>query len=200
MISFPRVIVMTGTPGVGKTVISKILADRLNAHYVNISKLVKRENLIEGIDMDMDTTIADMGKLTDAISTIIDASSQDVIIDGHLAAEVVSSSFVPQIFVLRMDPTVIQRRLQKRGYETKKIMENVAAEILDVCLVGIIKKHGVERVDEIDITGMRVNEVIDKIMKVLDGRIKPRSKGVDWLGKLEKNGRLDEFMPSLNFL
>jgi adenylate kinase len=200
VISFPRVIVITGTPGVGKTVISRILADRVNAYYVNISELVKRENLIESIDMDMDTTIADIDKLTDAISTIIDVSSQDVIVDGHLAAEVVSSSFVPQIFVLRMDPTVIQRRLQERGYETKKIMENVAAEILDVCLVAVIKKHGVERVDEIDITRMRVNEVIDKIMKVLDGRIKPRSNGVDWLGKLEKNGRLDEFMPSLSFL
>jgi len=200
VISFPRVIVITGTPGIGKTSISKILAERLNAFYINITELIKRENLISSIDTDKDAIIADMDKLSNAISRIIDAASHDVIVEGHFASEVVSISFVPEIFVLRIDPSTLQRRLQARGYKKKKIVENVAAEILDVCLVDTIKKHGVDRVDEIDVTEMTVKEVTDEIMNVLDGRRNHRSSGVDWLGKLEKNGRLDEFLAFLNFL
>ncbi|UCH37899.1 MAG: adenylate kinase family protein [Candidatus Bathyarchaeota archaeon] len=199
MISFSHVIVITGTPGVGKTTISKILTERLDAYYLSISELAKKESLIANYDVDKDSVIPDMDKLRDAISTIIETSLQDVIIDGHLASDVVLPSLATNIFVLRLDPSVLQKRLQARGYKTKKIKENVAAEILDVCLVDAIAKQGVERVDEIDITEMSVKEVVDKIMKVLQGRIKPRFGGIDWLENLEMTGRLDEFLPFLNF-
>jgi adenylate kinase len=109
-------------------------------------------------------------------------------------------SLAANIFVLRLNPSVLQKRLQARGYETKKIKENIAAEILDVCLVDAIAKQGVEKVDEIDMTEMSVKEVVDKIMKVLQGHIKPQFGGIDWLKNLEMTGRLDEFLPFLNFL
>ncbi len=191
---------ITGTPGVGKTTISKILTERLDAYYLNISELAQKESLIAYYDVDKDSVIPDMDKLRDSISTIIETSLQDVIIDGHLASDVVLPSLATNIFVLRLDPSVLQKRLQARGYKTKKIKENVAAEILDICLVDAIAKQGVERVDEIDITEMSVKEVVDKIMKVLQGRIKPRFGGVDWLENLEMTRRLDEFLPFLNFL
>jgi adenylate kinase len=200
VISFPRVIVIAGTPGVGKTAISKILVERLNAIYINITELIKRKNLILSVNTDSDANIADMDKLSDAINRIIDASTHDVIVDGHFATEVVSTSFVPEIFVLRLDPSILQRRLQARSYKKKKIVENVTAEILDVCLVEAIKKHGVERVDQIDITTMTAMEISDEIITVLDGHRKPRISGVDWLGTLEGNGRLDKFLNFMNLL
>ena len=70
---------------------------------------------------------------------------QDVIVDGHLASDVVLPSLAANIFVLRLDPSVLQKRLQARGYKTKKIKENVAAEILDVCLVDAIAKSNISK-------------------------------------------------------
>ena len=40
-----RVILITGTPAVGKTTLATKLADKLNAQYVNLTELAEKENL-----------------------------------------------------------------------------------------------------------------------------------------------------------
>ena len=66
-----RVIVITGTPGVGKTTISKALATKLRALYLSVGDLVKTENLILGVDVERQTLIADLKKLRERINSII---------------------------------------------------------------------------------------------------------------------------------
>jgi len=191
---FKRVIVVTGTPGVGKTAVSSLLASRLNALHVNIGELVRQEKLWSSMDRIRNTLIADMPKLSKRVQEIIKRTEQDVILDGHYAVHVVPAEVVRLAFVLRRSPDELQKLMQKRGFKGKKLKENLAAEVLDVCLYDAVKVCGLEKVCEIDATNKSTEEIVKEALAVLEGR-KPCQVGiVDWLGKLEKEGRVEEFL------
>lgn len=198
VIKFPRVIIITGTPGVGKTAVSKTLTERLRGLYINLTDLAIGGGLVSTASSEEDTAVADLDKLSDKISQIIGGTSLDVVVDGHYASDVVSPDLVSYAFVLRLDPDVLGERLRARAYVEKKVLENVASEVLDVCLVDAVSVYGLEKVDEIDVTEMRVEEVVEEILKVLSGGRRPTVGGVDWLGKLDEDGRLDRTLALLD--
>jgi adenylate kinase len=189
-----RIIVITGTPGVGKTTIAKALAKRLNALYVSVGELVKDENLIVGVDEDRNTLIADLKRLTRRINTIILQASQDVIVEGHYASDVLQKNLVSFAFVLRKNPEDLKMILEKKGFEEKKILENIASELLDVCLINTINNYGEDIVNEIDVSQQSVEEVINEIIFILEGQQKRNVGNVNWIEKLEKYGKLRHYL------
>jgi len=191
---FRRVILVTGTPGVGKTAVSRLLASKLDAVHIDLAELVKRENLISGVDKARETLIADTGRVSKRIQKIIRESEGDVIVDGHYAVDVVPTRNIHIVFVLRRDPDKLKGFMENRGFKERKLWENLAAEILDVCLWDAVSACGSDKVCEIDATGKRVEDITEEMISVLEGRKKCRVGAVDWLGKLEAEGRLDEFL------
>jgi len=194
---FKRIILVTGTPSVGKTAISRLLASKLDAVHIDLAELVKRENLISGIDKARETLIADTGRVSKRIQEIMRESEGDVIIDGHYAVDVVSAKNIHVVFVLRRDPDELKGFMEDRGFKERKLWENLAAEILDVCLWDAVSACGSDKVCEIDATGKRVEDIVEDMISVLEGRKKCRVGVVDWLGKLEAEGRLHEFLKPL---
>lgn len=194
MESFKRIIVVTGTPGVGKTVVSGLLASRLNAFHIDLGELVRQEKLWSGVDETRKTLIADAPKLSKRVQEMIEHSERDIVLDGHYAVDVVAAKSVNVVFVLRREPDELRRLMQKRGFKGKKLKENLAAEILDVCLYNAVKVCGVEQVCEIDVTGKKADEVVEVVVAVLEGKKACAVGIVDWLGKLENEGRLEEFL------
>ena len=65
-----RIILITGVPGVGKTTISSLLMQKLDAVHIDISKIVKEENLYESIDEERQSLIIDIEKLRISILKI----------------------------------------------------------------------------------------------------------------------------------
>ena len=195
-----RVIVITGTPGVGKTTISKALATKLSALYLSVGDLVKTENLILGVDVERQTLIADLKKLRERINSIIFSSSQDVIVDGHCASDVTPRNLVSYAFVLRRDPDDLKIKLKEKGFKELKILENVTSELLDVCLIDTVKNYGTELVNEIDVSFMTIDGVINAILTILKGKKTVKVGNVDWLSKLEKNGRLEKLLNQISKL
>ncbi len=189
-----RVIVITGTPGVGKSSISKALASKINARVISIGELVKREGLYSGVDRKRDTLIADVDKISERINEIISKASTDVIVEGHFAVDVVPSEKIAIAFVLRRNPEELETIFKERSYKEEKIRENLAAEILDVCLYGSVKKYGVDKVCEIDVSSRNVEDVVQEIIRVLNGEEERKIGIVDWLGKLEAEGKLDKYL------
>ncbi len=194
-----RVIVITGTPGVGKTTVSKSLAERLGALYISLTDVIKKENLVLRVDEKRNTLIVDLRKLSKRVMEIID-NSVEIVVEGHYAADVVPSALVSYAFVLRRDLDDLKAKLKDRGYEEKKVLENLAAEALDVCLFSAVQAHGIKKVNEIDVTHLDVAEAVEEILQVLNGQKTMKIGKIDWLGKLEKEGRLEEFLHQLNFL
>ena len=191
---FKRVILITGTPGVGKTTVSSRLASRLDATHIDLSKLVEQEKLISGVDKDRGTLIADTKRVSERVQGIIKSCDRDVIIDGHYAVDVLPSEGIHLVFVLRRDPEELKESMENHGFTERKLWENLAAEILDVCLWDAVRACGSEKLCEIDVSGKRIEEVMEEIVLVLEGKGKRGVGIVDWLGKLEREGRLQDFL------
>ena len=178
----------------GKTSVSHTLAAKLNARYIGITELVKNENLVTSIDEERKTLVADTKKLQERLEEILSTSEGNIIIEGHYAVDVVPKEDVHTVFVLRRDPNELKNVLEKRGYPEKKVWENLAAEILDVCLMDALSACGADKVCEVDVSGKTVEAVVEEIVLVLEKKKECRSGIVDWLGKLEKTGQLEEFL------
>ncbi|MEM3641124.1 MAG: adenylate kinase family protein [Candidatus Bathyarchaeia archaeon] len=190
-----RVILVTGTPCVGKTSVSKLLSLRLNALYLNLTELAMRENIVCGKDAERNSIIVDENRMLRRISEIIkNCEKKDVVIDGHYAVNVVSKRLVTYVFVLRRDPVELRSFMEKNGFSGRKLWENLASEVLDVCLFDALKVHSEGKVCELDVTGKSVEEIVAEILGILRNRKKCRVGIVDWLGKLESEGLLDEYL------
>jgi adenylate kinase len=124
----PNVLV-TGTPGCGKTTFSQMLAASCSLKQLVVGELVKEKGLHEGWDEEWQAYTLDEDKLLDEM--------EDMLADGGMVVEYHSCDFFPErwfdlVIVLRTDNTILFDRLQKRGYSQKKIEENLQAEIFGV--------------------------------------------------------------------
>jgi len=196
VITLSSVIIVTGTPGVGKTTVSKKLASKLGAIYLSVNEIVKLENLVIGEDKERDTLVADTKRLTKQLKRVMNDSIHNFVIDGHYAVEAIQNEIVTIVFVLRRDPRELKKILEKRGYSEKKVWENLEAEILDVCLSDAIKICGVSKVCEIDVTEKTVESTVKEMLSIINEKQIP-SIGVDWLQKLQNAGQLDDFLKKL---
>jgi adenylate kinase len=189
-----RVILITGTPCVGKTTAAKALAAKLNAQYINLTDFAKTNNLITGEDPERNTLIIDEEKMTQKLTETIDTSQNpNIVIDGHYAAAVTPKEHVAQVFVLRRHPKELKALMEKRGYSGSKMWENLQAEIIDVCLGEAFEVYG-GRVSELDVTGKAVEAVVEDVVAVLEKRKTCIVGAVDWMGTLEREGILDEYL------
>jgi adenylate kinase len=190
-----RVILITGTPCVGKTTAANLLTSKLDALYINLTELAISKNLTMGKDKQRNTVIVNEGRMKRKIRKIIKESEKNsIVIDGHYAASVVPKELASYVFVLRRDPVELKKMMEKCGYSERKLNENLASEILDVCLVEALKLHGPAIICELDITAKRPEMVLKEMLTVLHDNGKCRVGIVDWLGKLENEGLLDEYL------
>jgi adenylate kinase len=189
-----RVILITGTPAVGKTTLAKKLAETLNAQYVNLTELAQNENLELEKDAERDTTVINEAKMRLKLKQLITQTQSDIVIDGHYAAAVTPKAQVTNVFVLRRNPKELREFMKKRGYSQPKQDENLAAEILDVCLVEALQKQEKTKICELNATGKTVENTLSEVLAVLEGKTKCNVGCVDWLGMLEQEGKLDEYL------
>jgi adenylate kinase len=189
-----RVILITGTPCVGKTTTAKQLATKLNADYINLTDFAKTNNLTLGEDKKRHTTIINEKAMQHKLAETINATDNaNIIIDGHYASAVTPPNLTTHVFVLRRNPKELKQLMQKCGFEGAKLWENLSAEILDTCLIEAIQTQQ-GKVCELDATGKTVEETVSEIMDVLEKGKKCYSGIVDWLGMLEKEGLTSEYL------
>jgi adenylate kinase len=189
------VILVTGTPCVGKTTVAQQLTAKLDALYINLSEFAEKHRLTLGEDKERKTIIIDEEKMRIKISETIDKTEKsNIIIDGHYAYAVVPKRYATRIFVLRRNPIELRRFMEKCGFSGAKLWENLASEILDVCLVEALREQDKEKVCELDVTGKTVENVTREIIAILDDRKKCVVGCVDWLGMLEKKSVIDEYL------
>lgn len=116
-------IVITGSPGTGKSIIARLLSKKMGLELVNIKKIVEQRKLSSPKHE------VDVKKLASAMRSL--QRKKSYVVEGHLACEIkLPSDF---IFILRSHPDILKKRMAKRGYGKKKIDENLMAEMLDYC-------------------------------------------------------------------
>ena len=177
---------LTGTPGTGKTSIAALVEKQLDIKIIHVHSFAKEHNLICGFDTDRNSDIIDIDRMDELLFKNINPS-EIVLLDGHISH---LFTCISKIIVLRCNPEVLEERLQERGWEDKKIIENIQAEILDVILCEAIDNKSIEQVYEIDTSVENEKEVSHKITSLIksnfsDNRYHPGN--IDWSDFLFKN-------------
>jgi adenylate kinase len=163
MSTLPRVILISGTPGVGKTTIANILESK-GYQLIKLNELIISESLYYGYDHTRGSVIIDEDVLQEKIIEKLSNFSDIVLIEGH-AVELVPSKYVSLIIVLRCNPAILRSRLKSsRDYPSSKIEENVQAEIMDECLLNMKDKFPQTTLIEIDTSNQETVEIIDRII------------------------------------
>ncbi|MDE1825764.1 MAG: AAA family ATPase [Candidatus Micrarchaeota archaeon] len=127
-----RIIVITGTPGVGKTTIAKKLGKLLSgASIYSTTDLVNKKKLYRGRDK-FGTKLVEMAALRREIEKLIKSDTNQLIIfEGHLLCDIKISRSIA--IVLREHLGTVKKRLAKRGYPIRKMRDNLVSEATDYC-------------------------------------------------------------------
>jgi adenylate kinase len=178
------IILVTGTPGVGKSRLASLLSKRRGFKLLELSLLVKREGLYTGFDKERKSYVVDERRLRKRLETI-SRSSENLVIASHMVGRFLPKGLVKMAIVLRLDPVVLYRRLRARGWTSRKAWENTEAEILDISLQESIKFLGRRRVFEIDTTRKSAAVICKEALRALSGKSSGRVGHVDWLSRYD---------------
>jgi adenylate kinase len=128
-----KAIIVSGTPGTGKTTIAKKITREIKGEYVDINEVVQKYKLSEGYDKKRKSNLIDVNKLNKVLIGMINKSKKTLVIDSHLS-HYLPKQYVKLGVICKCNVNELRKRLKKRGYGKEKIEENVEAEIMDVCL------------------------------------------------------------------
>jgi adenylate kinase len=125
-----KAIVVTGTPGAGKTTLSKALCKQLNLEYMDVP--VGRVK--GGYDRKRKCAIVDVNKLNRVLIRHISAAKKIPVIDSHMS-HFLPAKYVALCIVCTCNLKELKRRLEKKGYSQAKVRENLDCEIFETSLV-----------------------------------------------------------------
>ncbi|MEF8832075.1 MAG: adenylate kinase family protein [Candidatus Thermoplasmatota archaeon] len=164
-------IALTGTPGVGKTSVSKALEQK-GYDILDLNNFIKDRGLREDKDHDRDSFEVE----TERLKEQYDREELDPdMIEGHLAHHL---SISPTV-VLRCSPSELEKRMKNKGWNEDKMEENLEAEMLDTILIEALDMC--EDVYEIDTTSKDPEEVASAVEDVINGETERYEPGsVDW--------------------
>ena len=138
-----KTIIITGTPGTGKTTLSKQLAKKLNLNYLDANLIIRKYNLSEGYDRKRKTKIIDTKKLNKALIKEIKIYNKSyfniqkskkytknltksiktqkqikngIIIDSHLS-HCLPNKYVDLCIVTKCSLKTLEKRLKKKKYD-----------------------------------------------------------------------------------
>ncbi len=140
------IIVITGTPGTGKTTISKFLEETLNLPVINEKEFALKHQIGE-YDKEEDELVIDLTKLEKEINKYLE-KRKNAIIEGHLLAEIKIKADV--VIVLTTEPEILIERLQKREYYPAKIQDNVFCEGIEYCFKHAKRNYPKQKIIKID--------------------------------------------------
>ncbi|MFX1452783.1 MAG: adenylate kinase family protein [Promethearchaeota archaeon] len=192
-------IIISGTPGCGKTSVARKLSDLIYAKIISLNELAISDNFSFEYDKERKTYIVDFEVFLPYVINRIEEIKQDspayLIIESHFS-DIIPEKFIDYAFILRCDPDELFKRLEKREYDIKKISENIQAEILGNCVNYFIQKEMEVPIYEIDTTNINIEKVAKTILEIIVEHKKGENYQIgkiDWLEKLFEQDRLKEF-------
>ena len=121
-------ILITGTPGCGKTTLAKGLAKKLKFECINEKDFALKNSIGEfNEENELEIPI----KLFEKKMNNFLKTKKNIIIEGHTLCEM--KLLVDLVILIKIDPEELQLRLEQRNYADLKIMDNVFCEGIEYC-------------------------------------------------------------------
>ncbi|SCU99353.1 LAFA_0G23508g1_1 [Lachancea sp. 'fantastica'] len=170
-------ILVTGTPGCGKTTTSELLSRNLKgSQYYNISDFARDNKCYEGFDEARKSHIVDEDKLLDHLEPLLRKGG--AIVDWHVN-DIFPERLIDLVVVLRCDNSVLYDRLAERGYHEAKLQENIDAEIMGVVMQDAVDSYAQEIVVELQSNSTEdMEQNVDRVVMWRDAWLKQHPKGV----------------------
>jgi len=191
-----KIVAISGTPGCGKTSVSKKISEKIGAQIISLNELAIAEGLTLKFDSKRNTHVIDADRLIPHVIDLIEKFKKEslefLIIESHFS-DIIPEKYVDYAIVLRCHPDILYKRLETRGYKKGKIIENVQAEILSQCTNFFIEQQSKVPIFEIDTSNLSSDAVSDIIIDIIvknKDREKFQVGKVDWLEILAQNDTL----------
>ncbi len=178
------IIAITGTPGTGKTSVSKILQKK-GYKIIDLNKIACEKNFIIGRDEKRDSSIVDIKKFNIYVKKNY-TGKKIVFIEGHLSHLLKT---VDKVIVLRCHPNKLKKNLTKKGWNVEKIKENLEAEMLDIILCEAVDIHPKKNIFEVDVTNKTFDNIASSIIEIIESRNRKKYNigKIDWSEEILKD-------------
>jgi adenylate kinase len=162
-----NIIVVTGTPGVGKTALAKRLARKTQSDYLNLGEHVRKKRLYRRFDRATRSYIIDERRLHKSLVRFLKAHDRkNLVIETHWLGRFMPKRRGMVAVVIRLDPVILSKRLLARKWPRRKVWENVEAELIDLSLYESLRFLGAKRVYQIDVTQKRPQELTQEAIRL----------------------------------
>jgi len=185
-------VVITGTPGTGKTSVSKLLAGQIGARYLSLNRVVSRKGLQGGIDQRRHTRIVNLKRTRMFFRRALLNDRGITVADTHIA-DALPREYVGRVIVLRCHPRILEMRLRRKKWRGSKVRENVLAEILDSCYATAVDYYGPKKVAQIDTSKLKPSRCVSQAKRILVKQ-PGQTKRVDWIRVLYREGVLGKYL------
>ena len=217
----PYIILLSGTPGTGKTSISNSLSKKSGWIVFSLGGfilenqfyLAEQNQNTKSIDIE-NASIASAKEIVSKFMNyeviVVDSHYADIIMDGFESLNEASVMTCIQNYlnsvniiglVCRCHPDILSKRLAQRQYPKSKIIENVQAEILSESTQNLLEVLEKGNIYEVDTSKIPINEVILGINqffvglknnKNIDGIVRPVGE-INWIAILNDEGTLNSY-------
>ena len=150
---------LTGTPGTGKTSISKLL----NTKIVHLSDYY--EASAEG-KTNSGEWLIDLDKMNNLVKKL---ELEEVFYEGHTSHTLDN---LDMVILLRCDPSILKDRLATRNYSEEKINENLEAEALNIIYDEALENITADKIFQLDTTKQTQQESAKNLIEFMNGNIK----------------------------
>ncbi|MCX8158490.1 MAG: AAA family ATPase [Candidatus Diapherotrites archaeon] len=140
------ILVITGSPGVGKTTLAKYLSKILNCKVINEREFALENKLGKWNDEIKEVEI-DIKKMEKKLNEKIKKENR-LIIEGHTLCEAKINADV--VILITLHPEILEYRLEARGYNYEKIMDNVFCEGIEYCKKHTFRNYPKDKIIEIE--------------------------------------------------
>ena len=131
-----KTILISGTPGTGKSYLASRLSLLTGFEHFDSSSYIKNSEKYSDFDENTQSFIVNPQDLVADFLKVRDlamkSGKKGIIFDSHMS-HFSPFPIVDSCIVLSCDLKIIQKRLEKRGYSDQKIRENLDSEIFKIC-------------------------------------------------------------------
>lgn len=160
-------ILITGTPGTGKSSVSKIVAKHFKLKVINEKEFAKKKGIGKFDKKEKELQIPLKSLQKELNSTL---AKGNVLVEGHLLCEIKLK--VDFAVLLWANPDTLLSRLLKRKYSAVKVFDNVFAEMNGYCKKQLHKNYPKSKIIEAE-SANNIKQTAQIIIREINKRLAP---------------------------